>query len=432
MLITMKIKLVEKSGQSIKNADLRIKNGSREYDVISGQDGYVQIGEIEAGSVIECKQIISGRTLPWHKLKCDAEIDEYILHGERPLIYNNYSDNIDSQVRMKFRLVNSKGIPIPNAVLKIEYGDKVRNKYSNQQGETIVDDVLIGDKVKVFVDIRGKNTESEFICQEDNEQHDIILRTNRIPVYFWIIPLFVIIVFLVYLASSGSLNSSESNSENEKEVGVKKDSLIINNYLFQIKNSKTGKAIPEARIKLIYNDTSVEKFTDKSGTAVIKSFPFHLPQKIEIDKLGYLPYKNPFKLDSIFSVQLALNDSMEIDPLVAACGGEVQSKGIKTTIKSFKMNMPKGRFSIWYNLFALPTKVDIYKGGIKNISPQNLIFSNRGYQVGISNPGINFESPDSLVTVCFEAKTGKPAWVYKIYCARIPLPKATVPIVNQP
>jgi hypothetical protein len=430
-LVSMRIKLVEKSGQTIKSADVRVKNGNKEYDMISGHDGYIIINDIELGTIIECKQIISGRTLPWHKLKCDADIDEYIMHGERPLIYNNYSDKIDSQVRMKFRLVNSKGIPIPNAVLKIEYGDKSRNKYSNQFGETIVDDVLIGDKVTVFVDIRGKNTEAEFICQEDNEQHDIVLRTNRIPVYFWIIPLLVIIVFLIYLASSGNVDKPNGNAQ-EGDTLKKKDTVIISSYSFVVKNAKTGQGIPDARISLIYPDTLVQKFTDQKGMAKIAAFAHHLPLKYEFSKFGYLNIKKDFVLDSLFNIQLTPDDSVEIDPVVAACGSEIQSKGLKTSVKSFKMNMAKGRFNLWYNLFNIATKVDVYKGTVRNISAENLIYSNKGFMKGMNNAGIYFESQDSLITVCFESKGDKPAWVYKIYCAKIPSAKTTIPVVKQP
>jgi hypothetical protein len=428
MRVNMRIKLVEKSGQTIKNADVRIKQGNKETDTQSGQDGYIVVKDVEVGTILECKQIIQGRMLPWHKLTCDAEIDEYILHGERPLIYTNYSDKIDSQVRMKFRLINSKNIPIPNAVLKIEYGEKVRNKYSNQQGEAIIDDVLIGDKVKVYVDIRGKSTESEFICQEDNEQYNIVLRTNHIPVYFWIIPLAVILFVLIYLAGSGGDDSSSTDKEDAK----KKDTVIINNYSFYAKNSKTGTFIQGVKIDLIYVDTTVTKITDQKGNAVFASFAHHLPLKFELNKYGYQTYKKDFVLDSIFSIGMVQDDSMEIDPVVALCGTEIKSKGFKTTIKSVKMNMPKGRFNIWYNLFAVPTKVDVYKGKAKDISPQNLIFSNNGYMKGISNPRIDFESPDSLITICMEAKSGATSWVYKVYCAKIPVARPVVPVVNQP
>jgi hypothetical protein len=330
---------------------------------------------------------------------------------------------------MKFRLTNSKGVVIPNAVLRLEYGDLVRNKYTNQYGEAMIDDVLIGDKIKAFVDIRGNKTESEFICQEDNEIHDIILKSINVSIYFWLIPLFAIIGFLIFYTNSDFGNEDENESTTQLDE-PKKDSVIITDYSFFVKDKKTNVPVSDAKIKLIYRDTFIERTTDLKGHASFKAFAHILPQKYELMKLGYISNSLDFKLDSNFNIKIAKNDSVEIDPIIVPCGTEVQSKGTKTTIKSFKLNMPKGRFNIWYNLFSMPTKVDVYKGSYEKISQANLIYSNKGFLKGISNPAIYFDSPDSLITVCVEGNAGKTSWVYKVYCARIPV--KTVPVTTVP
>jgi hypothetical protein len=330
---------------------------------------------------------------------------------------------------MKFRLITTKGIPIPNAVIKIEYGENVRHKYSNQSGETIIDDVLIGDKVKVFVDIRGKSTQADFICQEDNELHEIVFKSVHIPLYFWLIPLFLVIVFIVYFASSNS-NTDEKIPTTKSEQ--KKDSVVITKYSFFVKDSKTDKPVSEVSIKLVYPDTVVEKKTDQNGFVVFNAFAHHLPLKYELKTLGYNPLSEKFKLDSVFKVKLSFNDSMEIDPVIASCGTEFQSKGIKTTIRSFKMNLPKGRFNLWFNMFNFPTRVDVYKGSYKNMSPANLIYSNQGYVKGIGNPVINLDSPDSIITVSMDGSAAKTGWVYKVYCARVPVKINVAPVVPNP
>jgi hypothetical protein len=430
-MIRMKIKLVERSGQAIKNADVRIKSANKEYDRTSGQDGYIIIDEVEIGDTIECKQLLGSKILPWHKFKCETEIDEYILHGERPTIYGNYSDKIESQVRMKFRLVNSKGIPIPNAVLRLEYGDKVRNKYTNQYGESMVEDVLIGDKIKAFVDIRGNKVESELICQEDNELHEIILKSSKLSLYVWLVPLFAIIVFLIFYTNS-SISSDGEGQEEKNTTEHKKDTVIISEYSFFVKNSKTGKPVADASVKLLYRDTIIQKHTNEVGLAKFRAFTHIFPQKYELNKLGYNSLVEDFKPDSVFYLKLTVDDSTEIYPVLSPCGSEVQSKGAKTTIKSFKMNMAKGRFHIWYDLFNLPAKVDIYKGHYKKMDTENLIYSNKGFLKGISHPYIEFESPDSIITVRIEGIKGNTAWVYKLYCARLPVKINPAPVVQEP
>lgn len=428
--VTMKIKLVDKSGQAIKNSELRFRYEKKEFDSTSGDDGTVVVEQLEPGAIIEVRQVFGNKIYPWHKFTVDASVDEYILHGEKPKKYANYSDNIDSQVRMKFRLVNPKGMPIPNVVIKLEYGYTVRHKYSNQFGEFMIDDALIGDKIKVHVDLRGNSTESEFICQEDNELHEIMLKTNKVSLYFWTIPIIALIAFLIYYATTGKLVSEESTEEEQAEL-PKKDTLIITRYTFIVSEGSTNQPIEDVKISLIYNDTLVQKVTDSKGFAEFPAFVHNLPGKFEMYKLGYIPVIKDFRPDSLFRIKMNKNDSINIDQVIHPCGIEVQSPGSKLSIKTFKMGIPKGRFNIWFNLFNVPTKVDIYKGNLKSVKPENLIYSTKAYLKGISNPLIQFESPDSLITVLFEGNAPKTTWVYKVYCARPPVKINPVPVQGQ-
>jgi hypothetical protein len=427
----MKIKLVDKSGVSIKNAEVSVKRGLKELEAITGQDGRFFIEKVEIGSTIECKQLISGRMMPWHKLKCDADIDEYILHGEKPTFYTNYNDKLDSQVRVKFRLVNSKGLPIPNAVMRFEYRDHVRNKYSNQNGETMIDDVLIGDKLLVSVDIKGKKVESSFICQQDNEKHEIIYNTGNLPIWFIVIPLALLIALILYFNPFSKSGKTPDAVEQDQEL-IKKDTVIITNYIFSVKNSKTKQAVAETKIRLIYKDSVIEKYTNQKGIAEFGNRPHKLPVKYELAKFGYFSVAKGFELDSIFHVSITRNDSIEIDPVVAACGTEHKSTGAKISVRTFKMNMAKGRLSIWYNLFNIPTKVEIYNGKATGKDASKLIFSNKSFLKGINNPGFLFESPDSTVTVFMEGISDKTTWVYKLYCARLPVKQNPTTNAGQP
>jgi hypothetical protein len=161
-----------------------------------------------------------------------------------------------------------------------------------------------------------------------------------------------------------------------------------------------------------------EMQADKNGFANFKAVDKKIPQSFEISALGYLTFKKTFSQDSIFRVKMAEDDSVDIALGVLPCSSLIESKDKKTIVREFKMNLNTGTFKIWYNLFDFPALVEIYNGKTGSISDKNLIYSSKTYTRGISNPAVQFSSPDSTVTVKISGKTSKSAWVFKVYCAR--------------
>ena len=425
----MKFKLVDKNGQVIRGADVRFKVDGDEFESITDNEGCIVIKDVKVDSTVECKQMIFGKSLPWHKFKCESNVDEYILHGEKPQTYAQGAEKYDSQVRMKFRLVNSKSQPIPNAVVRLEYGENIRNKYTNQYGETMVDDVLIGDKVNVFVDVRGVSTNSEFICQEDDEMHHVVLKTSNPKLYFWLIPIFVIMAFGIFYANSDFATGNLSSAE-EEEV-PQKDTLIISNYYFQVVENGAEEPIPNSRVKLVYNDTIFEQMTDKDGIAKFKSIENKVPVSYEVAKLGLLTQKHNWQQDSVYSVKLLKDDSVSINHDFVTCNTLLQSDKIKVNYQTFKMNLSKGRFKIWFNFFSIGHKLDVYSGDLSDIAEKNLIYSTEKFNKGIWSPYVEYESRDSTVTVCVTSSIDKASWVYKVYCARQSKTKTVTPSNQQ-
>lgn len=91
------------------------------------------------------------------------------------------------------------------------------------------------------------------------------------------------------------------------------------------------------------------------------------------------------------------------------------------------MNLPKGRFKIWMNFFSLDQKLDIYKGGLMDISEKNLIYTTEKFKKGIWSPYVEYESKDSTITVCVTSSIDKASWVYKVYCARLSVSNPVTP-----
>lgn len=416
----MKFKLVDKSGQIIRSADVRFKVAGDEFESVTDQDGCITIKDIKVDSVVECKQMIFGKSLPWHKFKCETNIDIYILHGEKPQTFDSSNEKYNSQVRMKFRLVNSKGHPIPNAVIQLEIGERTRNKYTNADGEAMVDDVLIGDKVSVFVDVRGIQTRSEFVCQEDGEMHQVVLKTSNPKAYLWAIPVVLLIIIgIVYTQFDFSGSENEEETHNET---IEKDTVIINNYYFKIRDSKEDKPLANSSINLIYKDTTFEKRTDIDGLAEFKAIAGKLPTQIDVNHIGYISNKMNFILDSVFQIKLSKNDSVLIADEILTCDNWTEAKGKKITYQSFKMNIPKGKFKLWLNFFNSPDMVDVFTGPIKDISDSKKIYSTEKYQKGIINQPINYDSKDSLITIKVSSGTADVTWGYKVYCGRPTIP----------
>ena len=412
----MKFKLVDKSGQVIRGADVRFKVEGDEFESVTNQDGCIVINDVKVDSVIECKQMIFGKSLPWHKFKCDNNIDEYILHGEKPQPFNQGAEKYDSQVRMKFRLVNSKSQPIANAVVRLEFGDKTRNKYTNQFGEVQVDDVLIGDKVKAFVDVRGAQVSAEFICQEDDEMHEITLKTGNPKLLYWLIPILVIIIGGIFYANSDLSNSNSTSVTEDEEP--KKDTLIITNYYFRVSEADSDEPIANSLASLVYSDTVFKAFTDKDGTAKFEAVENKEPLKFEVTQIGYSPVSQNYRLDSVYVFSLKKDDSVSINTNKILCNTLIESDKLKVNYQSFKMNLPKGQFKIWFNFFSLDHKLDIYNGDLNEVSETSLIYSTEKFRKGILSPYVQYESKDSTITICVTSSINKSAWVYKVYCAR--------------
>ena len=183
--------------------------------------------------------------------------------------------------------------------------------------------------------------------------------------------------------------------------------------------TESEEPIKNSKVKLLYIDTVFEQFTDKDGIATFKSVDNKLPSGYEVSKIGLIGVKQDYSLDSVFMVKLKQDDSVSINQNLIACNNLIETDMVKTNYQSFKMNLPKGRFKIWFNFFNVNQKLDVYNGNLNNVSEKNLIYTTKNFQKGILSPYVEYESVDSTVTVCVTSSTNKASWVYKVYCARI-------------
>ena len=411
----MTFKLVDKNGQLIRSSDLRFKHDNKEFETATNSEGCVTIENIKIGSSVECKQLLFGKSLPWHKFKFDKTIDEYIIHGQKVTIFGADNENYDSQVRMKIVLVNSKSEPIPNAIITLDYNNKTRNKYTNQKGEIIVDDILVNNKIKVSVDVRGNTTDAEFICNEDNEINKVILKTDNNKAIL-ISSAVVVILILAFGLSKIDFKSIFSKKEEPVIIEVVQDSII--NYRFTIKEKATNKTLYNAKTTFKYKDSSFIKFSDKNGKINLDLNSKSLPLKINTSLLGYNDSTINFVTDSIATIFLTKNDSFDIAKKYISCGNLTESTGSNITYRTFHMNMDKGRFKLFYNMFSLPDEIEIHNGDIYSISEKTLLYSSEKEVNGIKSFYLNFNSPDSLITIKVEGSDNTTKWLYKVFCPR--------------
>lgn len=412
----MHFSLVDKSGQPVRNADIRFRYEGEEFEKVTDNQGKIVLKDIKIGSTIECKQMVFGKSLPVHKFKLEKGIDEYIIHGEKISDFSKDNENYEAQVRTKIRLVNSNEEPIPNAIIRVEYNGISRNKYSNQNGEVQIDDVLLGAELIASVDVRGNKTEIKFVCERDNELHQMVLKTATGKNFLWIIPV-LLILSLFYFLTKVDFESLLKSKATKHEI-VQKDSLIINNYHVKLIDKKTNQLLKSARVSLKYQDSTYVKHTDSLGSVDFKPIPNKLPVEISGFLPGYFKNTQVFKQDSLFTLYLSKDDSTDVNLLALPCGNLTESEGAKITIRSFHMKMPEGRFRLFYNMFDLPDKIEVYSGSAYNLSDDKLIYSSKDLVSGLKTTYLNFTDADSLVTIKVIGGTNNTKWLYKVFCAR--------------
>jgi len=411
---TMTFKLIDKNGQAIRNSDLRFKYEKKEFESVTDNKGCINIDELKVGTLVECKQLVFGKSLPWHKFKFDKDLDEYIIHGEKQTPFGQENENYDSMVRMKIKLVDSKSEPIANAIIKLEYDDKERNKYTNLNGEIQIDDILIGSKIKAFVDLRGNKSKAEFICNSDNETQQFTLKTGNGNLFFWLIPL-VVIVGLTVLYSKVDLSSFKRSDKKVTAEKIKKDTVIISNYKITVKDKSQNKPIENAKLELVFKDSTKTLFSDRLGQVSFKANTKKLPYEIKTSLIGYHKSVTKFIYDSLNTVFISKNDSIDIGEKHLVCGSLTESVGFRTTYRTFQLNMDKGRFKLFYNMFDLPDKIEIFNGPAYAISEEKIIFSSNKMVKGLKSQYVGFNSPDSLITVKITGNDNNTKWLYKVF-----------------
>ncbi len=408
--------LVDKSGQPVRNADIRFRYEGDEFEKVTDNNGKITLKDMKIGGTIECKQMVFGKSLPIHKFKLEKGIDEYIIHGEKIAGYQQDSENYEAQVRTKIKLVNDKKEPIPNAIIRVEYNGKTRNKYTGQNGEVLIDDVLLGAKVYASVDVRGKKAEIEFICEADNELHEIVLKSNG-KLFLWIIPV-LLIAGLGFLLSKVDFTQLMPHEE-EVSVQTVKDTLIISQYKIEVKDKERDKLPGEAIVSLEYKDSTYYKHTDSLGRVTYASVPGKYPLKLNVFLPGYVQHQQKLdKKDSIISVFLNKIDSMDINFKALSCGELTQSEGSKITVRTFSMKMPEGRFKLFYNMFDLPDKIEVYNGSAYDLHNENLIYTSNDLVKGLKTMYLNFSNKDSLISIKVTGSTNDTKWLYKVFCAK--------------
>jgi len=416
----MKLKLVDDKDEIIRNADIRIKLNDNEFESKTDTDGCVFLTEIELGATVSCKQLVFGKSLPWHEVVCEKEVNEYVIHGVTLSESKKESSILMTVVKMKFKLVDSELKPIPNAILKLEYDGKVRNKYTNQNGETSIEDIRVGSKIKVLVDIRGKNTVEKYICNEDNELHEIKIDISNKKIIYAFLGAIALIAVIILISKIDFSIFSQPVKTQENEIV---EDTIIRNYKYSVKDEITGESVKYPKISLIYKDTIFSKKIKNDAFANFKAIENKTPTEVNVAAIGYLPYKESFILDSINEIILSRDTLVFVDDKIENCGLFIKSEFNGTTIKNFNLNSTKGRFKLFYNMFAQPDKIEIYKGNIYNISKENLLYSSKIGVINMMTTYVNYETTDSIISVKISGINNNKGWIYKVFCPKTIYPQ---------
>ncbi len=422
---SVKFVFTDKDKNKIKELKVRFKIAGKEFEK-TVKESFVVLDNIKIGSIIECKQLVEDKDLEWKKFKCDASVEELVFNCDNDSEQQQLTIPIQSSNTIKFRFVDSHLEPIPNAVVKFEVDEHTRHKYTDANGEVESDKLEISEKFHISVDVKGKKYSNELMFQGNEGVQQIVLKSNN-GAYFVFLGILLALLVGIMIYAAGDFTRKIITSSQKTET-VKKDTVIITNYCFTLKDNN-NKALENGLVKLYYADTVLSANTNNNGKVKFKPLPNKLPTKYEISKFGFVSISQSQVKDSVFAEKMIKDSTIFINEKVLDCNTVTKSNGTKESYHTFKMKINKGSFKIWFNFFKTLNNVKVYAGDINNISKETLIFSTDKEKKGIYNsPYMNFDTKDGLVTVCITSSNAKSNWVSKIYCAKGALakPKTTM------
>ncbi len=406
----------------IENAHINFKVGDNIYRKTANEYGNIILENMFVDNEVIAEQIIDGEIASSQIFTCQGQNTVNKIIGVRPT--EPESVTLHTLATMQFQFVNAKNDYLDNFDVTFEYDGEQYVKQTNSMGIITFSNFKINSEILVKAKYHEDTFEKKYICQSNNEFHQIMLGERKISIWVWLLPLLLLLLAaLAYFLYPFFIDWKNNLAivppvADTTEVMPPPEEIAQPDMRISIIDNETRKPIENAQIDLVFYNAKQSETTDSIGEAGFFNVPIDSLIRASVKADSYKELKTSFVFLKNKTIYLSKEASFEVSEVPLDCGSLTESGGFGTTIKVYRMKMEKGRFKLFFNMFDLPDKLIIYNGSADKRSPENIIWQTKGAVRNINNLYIEFNSPDSLITVETVGLQDKTEWIYKIFCPR--------------
>jgi hypothetical protein len=410
----VELRIIDEFNKPIPYAEMQAKfaDGSIKY-YNADEKGIIEINDIPFKEEIVFRQIID--RLPQFQQTVRFTEDEKIIFIKGKQIKTPLDFTY-----LTITVLNAHDEPISNLRVRVENGVKSYHQISDSKGKVYFEKIDCKEKTTVVVEYDGKRKEEQIICQGKETEHVIKLGNKMGLLWLWILLIAVIVALIVVL-----LPKINSNSKNTIPVDTTQNIAQDTIANVQTKGMKLklldeqNNPLTNAKVSIKYDDTTYSKVSDENGQIIFE----HLLDSgktvtaiVKAPKYGEQRFTFVIKHNKTLKIK---NESSDISEIILPCGTNVKSKGYHSTIKTFNMHKTKGGFLLTYNMNRIPDMIFVYTGDAEHISEDKIIYQSKKPEQFIHKRWLNFNSPDSLITVRIQGgDTTLTQWDFTVGCAK--------------
>lgn len=419
-----KILVIDETGKPIPQAEIQIKYTTGVVqNLVADQEGKIILKDINFKEDVIIRQIIDKSPQFQRITKFSEDNKTFEFRGKMVVPQTSYTKLIIS-------VVGKNDEPIPHLVVNVENGVKGYNAITNEHGIAIIENINCLESKVVNVNHKGRKMQvSGFECQSPETHLTVKFGNNFGLTWLWIILAILAVILAVYFISKIDFSSFNKKTNTNTVVDTVKVEQPKGMKIIVIDTSNNP--IENCKIELKYNDSVYTLNTDKKGVAIFEKVADTTKMAtLYITTANFMSQMLTIKVVHEKTIKLT-NESTEFSEEIIPCGTTVKSQGYHSTIKTFKLLSNKGIIGVTYNMYDIPDKLIVYNGPSSMISTQKIIWQSSTMQKNYHAINVNFNSPDSLITVEIQGgDTVKTEWYFKVWCEKLDL-KPVQTNVNQ-
>lgn len=407
---TVKIKVVDEANESIPYAEVQVKfqNGTEKY-FTANENGEFEIEDMPFKEDVIFRQIINKLPQFQQIIKFTEEKRLFEFKGKKVKTPLDYT-------KVKITVLNPHNEPIPSLKVKIENGVNEHNQITDANGNAFFNKIDCSKKIFASIEAKGKKKREEVKCQGQETEHTMKLGKKLKLWWIWILLALAIIALAIIFIPKLDFNiQSPLTDTTEQDV----DTTKVTDYkgMKFIVYDENDSILKNANVEITYNDSVFSKTTNENGEVIFEELvDTNKNVTANISAPGYSNQLFTFKIQKEKIIKLS-KESVDISEVVLPCGTQIESKGYHSTIKTFNLKKTQGKFKLLYDMFSIADKIIVYKGFAQNISSDKIIWQSPEYQKGLHSLYVDFEAPDSLITVEIKGgDTTRTEWYFTVYC----------------